>query len=250
VCPACVHGPVCQAEAVPTPVPRRLLAVPAFTAVLVVMAAVVAACTGTSDASAPAPNPPVAPARAPSPDRIAGVLDRSVPPSGPGRFDVVPGSSPAPARSRTTAVRVEVERGLRIDGEAFAAFALATLNDPRSWGRDGDVGFVRTAGDAPIHVKLASPETTARLCGSRDTEGRVPCRQGPDAILNLARWVGGVPDYRGDLTGYRHYLLNHEVGHVLGHDHALCPGHGAVAPVMQQQTLGLDGCRPNPWPYP
>ncbi|WP_165922611.1 DUF3152 domain-containing protein [Pseudonocardia endophytica] len=217
-----------------------------------------AGCTGTSNAAAPppaTPSPattpgPVAAARAPGPDRIAGVLDRTVPPSGTGQFDVVPGGSPAPARGRVTAVRVEVEKGLTIDGQAFAAFALATLNDPRSWGRDGNVGFSRTAGDAPIHIKLATPATTDRLCGSLGTEGRLSCRQGPDAILNLARWVTGIPDYRGDLTGYRHYLVNHEIGHVLGHHHVLCPGQGVPAPVMQQQTLGLDGCRPNPWPYP
>ncbi|MDQ4115960.1 MAG: DUF3152 domain-containing protein [Actinomycetota bacterium] len=222
----------------------------ARTAALAVVAVLAAACTGTSDASAPAPNPPVVPARAPSPDRIAGVLDRTVPQAGPGQFDVVPGALPAPARRRTVAVRIEIERGLRIDGQAFAAFALATLNDPRSWGRDGDVGFARTAGDAPIHVKLATPGTTDRLCGALDTDARLSCRQGPDAILNLDRWVTGIPDYGADLTGYRRYLVNHEVGHVLGHDHVLCPGRGVPAPVMQQQTLGLDGCRPNPWPHP
>lgn len=237
----------------PTSGPRRAVAPPVFIAVLVVVAALGAGCSGTSDAAAPpapAPDPPVVAARTPSPDRIAGVLDRTVPPSGAGQFDVVPGTAPAPARGRTMAVRVEVEKGLKVDGQAFATFALATLNDPRGWGRDGNVGFARTAGDAPIHVKLASPGTTDRMCGSRRTEGGVSCRQGPDAILNLARWVGGIPDYRGDLTGYRRYLVNHEVGHVLGHNHVPCPGRGAVAPVMQQQTLGLDGCRPNPWPYP
>lgn len=223
-------------------------------AALAVVAVLAAACTGTSSAAAPPapapPVPPVAAARAPSADQVAGIVDRTVPTAGPGAFDVVPGQAPAPARSRTVAVRVEVEKGLRIDGQAFAAFALATLNDPRSWGRDGNVGFARTAGDAPIHVKLATPETTDRLCGALGTRGRLSCRQGPDAILNLARWVGGVPDYGTDLTGYRRYLVNHEVGHVLGHHHVLCSGRGAVAPVMQQQTLGLDGCRPNPWPYP
>lgn len=219
---------------------------------LAITAALATGCTGTSDAAAPrdAAPPSVVPARAPSADQIAGVVGRAVPPSGPGRFTVVSGEVPAPKRARTTAVRVEIEQGLDIDGQAFATFALATLNDRRSWGRDGNVGFARTAGDAPIHVMLATPATTDRLCGSLGTGGRLSCRQGPNAILNLARWVTAVPDYRGDLTGYRRYLVNHEVGHVLGHHHVSCPGRGAPAPVMQQQTLGLDGCRPNPWPYP
>jgi Protein of unknown function (DUF3152) len=50
------------------------------------------------------------------------------------------------------------------------------------------------------------------------------------------------------LPTYRQYVVNHEVGHRLGH--MLCPGTRQPAPVMQQQTLGMHGCTVNPWPYP
>jgi hypothetical protein len=196
------------------------------------------------------PLPTIAPSPEPSsPDRIAGVLSREVAPVGSGGTVVVPGSAPAPGAGEERRVRVEIEGGLPLDGAAVAGFVMATLNDPRSW-TAGGLTFSRTDGDADVVVVLASPQTSARMCLPLETGGTLSCREGPRAIITTYRWVGGMEDYGDDLTGYRQYVVNHEVGHVLGHGHESCPAAGQPAPVMQQQTKGVGPCLPNPWPYP
>lgn len=45
-------------------------------------------------------------------------------------------------------------------------------------------------------------------------------------------------------------VVNHEVGHLLGHTtrRQVVPTRGAPAPVMVQQSTNLDGSLANPWP--
>jgi hypothetical protein len=101
-----------------------------------------------------------------------------------------------------------------------------------------------------LRITLASPDTTDRLCAPLRTGGEVSCHSRGRAVLNLRRWLLGVEAYGDDLDGYRTYLVNHEVGHFLGHAHESCPGDGADAPVMMQQTYGVKACSPWPWPAP
>ena len=65
-------------------------------------------------------------------------------------------------------------------------------------------------------------------------------------MINLARWTRGAIVYLGDLSAYRVYVVNHEVGHALGEKHRPCPAPGAPAPVMMQQTYGTDNAYVQP----
>lgn len=183
-------------------------------------------------------------------DVAAGLLSADVPEVAGGTFVVVPGSDPGPGTGVVRTVRVEVEQGLAIDGAAFAALVMATLNDPRGWGGDGSTSFARTDGDASFRVLLASPSTVDRLCAPLQTDGEVSCGRAGHAVLNLRRWVETTPEYTADKTLYRQYVVNHEVGHLLGHQHQKCPGAGQLAPVMQQQSYRAAPCVPNAWPFP
>lgn len=196
------------------------------------------------------PPAPVLPAGVTESDFAAGMLSADVPQFAGGVFDVVPGEVPAPGAGEVKTVRVEVEQGLPVDREKVAALIMATLNDPRSWGGDGSQTFARTAGEATFTVTLASPDTTDALCAPMDTVGIWSCGQYRNAVLNYMRWAGGSGVFGDDRVAYRQYLVNHEVGHVLGNRHTSCGGSGELAHVMVQQSGEAISCIPNGWPRP
>ena len=164
-----------------------------------------------------------------------------------GELVVVAGTAGNPADALR--FRVEVEAGLAIDHECFAETAMSILTDDRAWTASEAVGFARVDDDTyDFRLVLASPETTDTLCYPARTGGRYSCRNGEKVIINLMRWMSGTDDYTNSLTAYRHYLLNHEVGHFLGKGHLHCSAPGELAPVMMQQTKGIGECLPNGWP--
>ncbi|MEJ5866496.1 DUF3152 domain-containing protein [Pseudokineococcus sp. 5B2Z-1] len=205
------------------------------------------------------PDAAAGPVRPAGPDERAGVLSADVPDAGTGRLVTVPGTAPASSPeaggdARVVQVRVQVEEGLPADAAAVAGTVMDVLGDPRGWGRDG-WAFARTddADGSPepdVTVVLASPRLTDELCAPLRTQGVLSCRNGERAVLTWYRWAGGAEAYGEDREGYRRYLVSHEVGHFLGHGHEPCAGPGEPAPVMLQQTKGLDGCTPQPWPHP
>lgn len=171
-----------------------------------------------------------------------------IPDDGPGTFAVLAASGEEPEDVDAISYTVELESGLPFRPRAVASFIDATLADSRGWASEGDHVLGRVASEPDIRVLVASPGTTDELCAPLETRGQVSCRNGTLVVLNALRWAEGIPDYEGDLPAYRRYLVNHEVGHALGHAHVGCPGPGEPAPVMMQQTYGLEGCSPNAWP--
>ncbi|PRQ10010.1 DUF3152 domain-containing protein [Enhygromyxa salina] len=145
--------------------------------------------------------------------------------------------------------RVLLEVGLEQELPSFPRTVTDVLADARGWqgiGRE----LVRVESNARFDVLLARPDTIDQLCAPLRTRGEYSCGRERRAALNLARWREGTPTWGDDVRGYRNYMINHEVGHLLGMPHQRCPEAGGPAAVMQQQTMELDGCVAHGWPLP
>ncbi|WP_202459370.1 DUF3152 domain-containing protein, partial [Streptomyces sp. SID335] len=185
-----------------------------------------------------------------------------------GDFEAMPGFDKAPGKGQKFRYRVDVEKGLGLDGKLFAQAVQKTLNDDRSWAHAGARTFERISSGRPdFVVTLASPGTTGVWCaksGLDTTQDNVSCDSAATdrVMINAYRWAQGAPTYGDEVKKkfgnaihpYRQMLINHEVGHRLGFNHTDCTKSGDLAPVMQQQTKFLehDGikCKANPWAFP
>jgi hypothetical protein len=157
--------------------------------------------------------------------------------------------------------RLAVESNLDDELVEFRRLTDETLADKRGWTFENKQRFQRVPNEAPFDftIALATRETAFRLCAKAGLDIRdsgIPytsCQANGWVVINLDRWRLSTQDYLrtgASLLAYRQYVINHEVGHQLGLGHEQCPGEGQLAPAMQQQTLGLDGCVANPWPHP
>nr|WP_328895708.1 DUF3152 domain-containing protein [Streptomyces sp. NBC_00236] len=185
----------------------------------------------------------------PSPSPSVTATPPRIPASGPGTFAVARAGA---SSGGGNAYRVEVEDGSGVDPDTAAALIADVLAAPRGWGHGGAHTFHQVAnGPAGLVVRIATAATTDRICGAQglNTRGEVNCRVGETVMVNLKRWQTGSPEFHGPLADYRALIINHEVGHWLGHGHETCPGKGRPAPAMMQQIYGLKGCVSNAWPY-
>ena len=100
----------------------------------------------------------------------------------------------------------------------FASFVESTLRDSRGWRRAG-VNFTKVASGGKLHVVLASGAEIDKYAGC---SADLSCTVFPYVLINDARWLGATQSYNSaglSLTSYRQMVINHEVGHYLGHDH-------------------------------
>ncbi|MFB7501381.1 DUF3152 domain-containing protein [Streptomyces sp. NPDC056161] len=202
--------------------------------------------------SAPDPGATATSSPPAAPRASASSAPPDIPDEGPGTFVTAPGTSAKTGTGSVLRYRVEVEDGIPVSPADAAHEVERILSDPRGWTADGHSAFQRVSGGtADFAVKIATAGTVDDICGryGLDTGGEVNCTVSHTVMVNLKRWELATPVYADDVTAYRALIVNHEVGHFLGHGHVTCPGRGRPAPAMMQQIKGMHGCVPNVWPY-
>ncbi|MFJ8012767.1 DUF3152 domain-containing protein [Streptomyces sp. NPDC096339] len=200
----------------------------------------------------PSPAPPSTAPASPSANPSSPAAT-STAPARPGVFTSSAAAGGPQGKGTVRRWRVEVEEGSGVDADGAAKAVEAILGHPRGWTNDPAYGFQLAGPGQPVDftVKIATPTTTDRLCEVVTPEliGETNCRAGHTVVVNLKRWQEGSPQFKGPVEEYRALIVNHEVGHEIGHDHETCPGPGKPAPAMMQQIKGLHGCKANAWPY-
>ncbi|MDQ0788199.1 DUF3152 domain-containing protein [Streptomyces sp. B3I8] len=202
-----------------------------------------------------APSVPASPSTSPSTSSSPRSSRIKVPTKGSGTFTTARATGKKVGRgARPLRYVVQVETGLDVSPSRAAKEIDGILAAPRGWTHNPGIAFQLVGAGAPhdITIKIATPTTADALCWAgirQDTGGEYNCEVPGGVVVNLRRWAEGSHTFTGPIHDYRALIINHEMGHFLGHSHQTCGGVGRPAPVMMQQIKGLHGCVPNAWPY-
>ncbi|WEV75549.1 DUF3152 domain-containing protein [Bifidobacterium sp. ESL0800] len=161
-------------------------------------------------------------------------------------------ASGKPAQQYSYCVSTKGNVGDAKVGQVFENTIFRTLNDPRGWPRAGATfTYSADSSSCDFVIYLSQPSLMTTFSGNCSDE--YSCRVGNNVIINVDRWNGATPQMLNagmSLDRYRTMVINHEVGHRLGHidNEPSCQASGALAPLMQEQSMDLRGCKPNEWP--
>lgn len=159
-------------------------------------------------------------------------------------------ATPISAPGTTEDERLEIHLDFRsevadVTTDELRSTAIAILNASDGWRRSG---FTFVADESSeLLVILADGATVDELCLPLETFGTVSCQNGPLVALNANRWRNAWSGWDSTAEAYRHYLVTHEVGHLIGLRHPTdrCPAGQPASAAMDPQTRTTLTCPGN-----
>lgn len=146
-------------------------------------------------------------------------------------------------------------KNTRVDKKTAIRKIKSILNDIRGWRKMGynfhyiPENLVHTKGRLNFVIIFASNQFIVNTCGMNINKLSCADMSTNTIYINTNRWREGSIASKLNIHNYRTYVINHEVGHILGRHHIRCRKDiTSLAPIMMQQTLGIGGCTPNCWP--
>jgi len=158
---------------------------------------------------------------------------------------------------------VKFDKSLMMNETLVENKIKSVLQDPRGWlshgyifeqvdkgykseGYKSDKRYKSDGYKSDIIIKIVPAKTVEKICSFKG----LSCADisNNTIYINVNRWKRGSKHSKLNLDNYRIYLVNHEIGHLLGRGHSECLKNNSKVPVMVQQTLGIGKCKPNPWP--
>ncbi|MDB5178944.1 MAG: uncharacterized protein JWN01_887 [Patescibacteria group bacterium] len=134
------------------------------------------------------------------------------------------------------------------DLEALSVRVAAVLGAGGAWTLGGQLKFVRAEADCNLAIRLVSPAVITALDPA--CAGHTTCQVGNVIGLNRDMWLKPPAAWTGGSDAYHGEMIDHEVGHWLGFDHASCLDTAAPKPILQAPTVVLGGCSPNWYEIP
>ena len=122
-----------------------------------------------------------------------------------------------------------------VTSDMFSYDVIAILNMRDSWLRFSTWDRTLEKDKSDFQIYLVPEENIVKDHGKSFKGLSVAALGGPWIHINYNRWKNGSVESKLSLHEYRIYLINHEVGHLLGLEHPKKPTSGPC-PVMWQQT--------------
>jgi len=120
------------------------------------------------------------------------------------------------------------------------------LSNPAGWPLGGRVKLMGAETGCNFDINIILEKDMTKV--DPGCEGQTTCLAGNQIALSSAAWSTVPAKWSGTLDSYRTELVNHEVGHWLGYQHAACMGATPVSgdvPILAAPDVTVSGCSPN-----